>query len=140
MKPIDRRTFLTGGTVAGVLAGLDFPTALRGSEPQMAAASQAEDNAIDFRFAPADFQSTICFPDDPDKTVIGKRGDLRYDFPSDIFASVDQFGAILEFTLAGMGNDAWHEQTMEAPGIPIVHTRLDRAAATIELIAFATRR
>ena len=147
MKPINRRTFLAGGAAAGVLTSLDVPAALRPSvtppaiQPEKQDENkQPDDTAVDFRFAPADFQSTICFPDDPDKTVIGKRGDLRYDFPSDIFASVDQFGAIVQFTLAGMGNDTWHEQTMEAPGIPIVHTRLDRAAATIELIAFATRR
>jgi len=140
MKPIDRRAFLTGGTVAGVLAGLDLPTVLRGSELQAAVADAAEDAAIDFRFAPADFQSTICFPDDPDKTVIGKRGDLRYDFPADIFASIGQFGTVVEFTVAGMGEDAWREQTMEGCGIPIVHTRIDRAAINVELIAFATRR
>jgi hypothetical protein len=145
MKPINRRTFLSGGTVAGVFAGLDLSTMLLGSEPRAAAAAVpddtvAEDTAIDFRFAPADFQSTICFPDDPDKTVLGKRGDLRYDFPADIFASIGQFGTIVEFTAAGMGQDTWREQTMESPEIPIVHTRLDRAAVNVELIAFATRR
>jgi len=140
MKPINRRTFLTGGTVAGVLAGLDLSATLHGSEAPTPAAGQLEDTAIDFRFAPADFQSTICFPDDPDKTVIGKRGDLRYDFPADIFASIDQFGTIVEFAAAGMGEDVWREQTMEGPETPIVHTRLDRAAASIELTAFATRR
>jgi hypothetical protein len=146
MKPIDRRMFLTGGTVAGVLTGLDLTKALRATEPQApasdeSAAHEAEDTEIDFRFAPADFQSTICFPDDPDKTVIGKRGDLRYDFPADIFAGISQFGTIVEFTAAGMGLDKWLEQqTMEEPGIPIVHTRFDRVAVSVELIAFATRR
>src|SRR6201986_3952065 len=140
MKPINRRTFLAGGTVTGVLAGLDLATALRAGEPQASASDNAEDTAIDFRFAPADFQSTICFPDDPDKTVIGKRGDLRYDFPADIFANIGQFGTIVEFTAAGMGQDTWIAQTMEDPSPPIVHTRLDRAAASVELIAFATRR
>jgi hypothetical protein len=145
MKPINRRMFLTGGTVAGVLTGLDLTAALRPGEPQATATRRAktgesEDTAIDFRYAPADFQSTICFPDDQDKSVIGKRGDLRYDFPADIFASIGQFGTIVEFAAAGMGLDTWLEQTMEEPGVPIVHTHLDRAAASIELTAFATRR
>ncbi len=140
MKSINRRSFLAGGTIAGVLTGLELGEALRGAEPQATAGGDTEDTTIDFRFAPADFQSTICFPDDPDKTVIGKRGDLRYDFPADIFASIGQFGTIVEFTVAGMGQDTWREQSMEAPGIPIVHTRLDHSAATVELIAFATRR
>ncbi|MGC2620230.1 MAG: hypothetical protein WA414_14390 [Acidobacteriaceae bacterium] len=148
MKPINRRTFLAGGAAAGVLSGVDVSAALRSSATPPANQSgstrseinQAGSTAVDFRFAPADFQSTICFPDDPDKTVIGKRGDLRYDFPADAFASIDQFGTILEFTVAGMGKDTFLEQTMEAPSIPIVHTRLERGAVAIELIAFATRR
>lgn len=139
MKPIDRRTFLAGGAAAGVLTGLDFPAALRG-EARAARKSATGDTPVDFRYAPADFQSTICFPDDAEKTVLGKRGDLRYDFPSSPFAGIDQFGTIVEFSLAGMGRDAWREQRMEAPGVPIVHTRLERAAASFDLIAFATRR
>jgi hypothetical protein len=39
-----------------------------------------------------------------------------------------------------MGHDTWIEQQMESPGVPIVHTHLERAGARIELIAFATRR
>lgn len=150
MKRFDRRTFLAGSTAAGLITGLDLAAAAReagaqGSERPMAPKPQAEGNqsdasAVDFRFAPADFQSTICFPDDPDKTVLGKRGDLRYDFPADIFASVEQFGTIVEFTLAGMGQDTWHEQRMESAGVPVVHTRLERTGTQIELTAFATRR
>ena len=143
MKPINRRTFLAGGAATGMLSSLEVPAALRSGTTAaaiQAEKSQAENTAVDFRFAPADFQSTICFPDDPDKTVIGRHGDLRYDFPADIFASIEQFGTIVEFTLAGMGEDTWREQTMEDPGIPIVHTSLERAAAMVELTAFATRR
>jgi hypothetical protein len=138
--PINRRTFLASGTAAGVLTGLQLPAKLRGSDEFLSRADPVGSSAVDFRFAPADFQSTICFPDDPHKTVLGKRGDLRYDFPTDIFAGIDQFGTIVEFTLAGLGEDVWRAQTMEAPGVPIVHTDLERAAVSLELIAFATRR
>lgn len=140
MKPINRRTFLAGGTAAGMLSSLEWPASVRGSSLEAGAAAEPSDARVDFRFAPADFQSTICFPDDPDKTVLGKHGDLRYDFPADIFAGIDQFGTIVEFALAGMGQAAWQSQSMEAPGVPIVHTMMERGAATIELIAFATRR
>jgi hypothetical protein len=147
MKRLDRRAFLAGGTAAGLVAGLELPATARAQagqdrsvEPVPEGGDSSADAVVDFRFAPVDFQSTICFPDDPDKTVLGKRGDLRYDFPADIFASVDQFGAIVEFTLAGMGQDTWRAQRMESPGLPIVHTLLERAGAEIELTAFATRR
>ena len=99
MKPIDRRTFLASGAAAGVLTGLEFPAALRGQTKPSGhggAAGATDKTPVDFRFAPADFQSTICFPDDSDKTVLGKRGDLRYDFPADIFAGIEQFGTVLE--------------------------------------------
>ena len=145
MKPIDRRTFLAQGAATAVLTrvGIQAPDANLGvAQPGMKTSGKTSDfnAAVDFRFAPRDFQSTICFPDDPAKTVVGKHGDLRYDFPKDQFAAIGQFGTIVEFTLAGMANDAWVSQKLEAPGIPIVHTVIERPMATIELIAFASRR
>jgi hypothetical protein len=140
MKPINRRIFLTGGAAAGVLAGLKRPSAALAREQEQAQVSENEFNdTIDFRFAPWDFQSTICFPDDPAKTVVGKDGGLRYDFPHDNFAGINQYGTIVEFTLGGMGRDVWKGQTMEAPGVPIIHTRFERPAASVELITFASR-
>jgi hypothetical protein len=144
MKPIDRRTFLAGGAAAALLTNLDMPAAQAGEEPAQEPdrrkESQTAFNAtVDFRYAPEDFQSTICFPDDPAKTVVGKHGDFRYDFPADHFAAINQFGTIVEFTLAGMDRDNWVEQKMEAPGIPILHTVIDRPTARLELIAFASR-
>jgi hypothetical protein len=145
MKPIDRRTFLAGGAAAALFTGVDMPAAHAGEKPEQEPGRRNESknafNAeVDFRFAPEDFQSTICFPDDPVKTVVGKHGDFRYDFPADPFAAINQFGTIVEFTLAGMHRDTWVEQKMEAPGIPILHTVIDRPTARIELIAFASRR
>ncbi len=146
MKPIDRRTFLAGGAAAALLTGLETPEAHSAThvDVQRSADEQGEhavsSATVDFRYAPEDFQSTICFPDDPAKTVVGKWGDLRYDFPREQFAGINQFGTIVEFTLAGMQRDQWAGQTMEAPGVPILHTRIDRPNATMELIAFATRR
>jgi hypothetical protein len=145
MKPIDRRSFLAGGAAAALLSGVEMPAVQAGNAPKQETApkNQAQsafNPTVDFRFSPADFQSTICFPDDPVKTVVGKHGDFRYDFPADQFAAINQFGTILEFTLAGMDRDAWVEQKMESPAVPILHTVIDRPTATFELIAFATRR
>ncbi len=144
MKPIDRRTFLAGSAAVALVTGLERPAAaaVQATHPAPAAGERAESfNAVvDFRYAPADYQSTICFPDDPAKTLVGKWGDLRYDFPHDQFAAIHQFGTIVEFTLSGMARDAWAGQTMEAPGVPIVHTRIERPTVTIEVIAFCTRR
>jgi hypothetical protein len=144
MKPIDRRTFIAGSAAAALVSGLEPPTAAAAQATHRAPPADERAGSfnavVDFRYAPADYQSTICFPDDSAKTLVGKWGDLRYDFPRDQFAAIRQFGTIVEFTLSGMARDTWVGQTMEAPGIPIVHTHLERAKATIELIAFCTRR
>jgi hypothetical protein len=143
MKPVDRRTFLAGGAAAALLSGLEYPAAASQADAATRSAGERRDSfdaAVDFRYAPADYQSTLCFPDDPAKTLIGKRGDLRYDFPHDQFAAIHQFGTIVEFTLSGMARGTWAGQTMEAPGAPIVHTRFEWPTATVELIAFCTRR
>src|SRR5580700_1948995 len=93
MNPINRRSFLTGSAAAGVLTWFRPLTAEvyvhheRGSdEAERGESEKGFNDKVDFRFAPQDFQSTICFPDDPAKTVIGKYGDLRYDFPDDRLA------------------------------------------------------
>ena len=145
MKPIDRRTFLAGGAASAFLSGLAMPAARAGEKPDQenSRGNEAQtgfNTTADFRFAPEDFQSTICFPDDPVKTLVGKHGDLRYDFPDDRFAAINQFGTIVEFTLGGMDRDTWVEQKMESAGIPILHTVIERPTASMELIAFASRR
>jgi len=64
-----RRTFLTaGGTALG--AGL----------VRMQAASEVWRPPVDFRYAPRLQQAAFCFPDDPHKSLIGEKGDLRYGF------------------------------------------------------------
>ena len=49
------------------------------------------------------------------------------------------FSTVVEFSLAGFQDDKVVKQWIEAPGVPIVHTLIDRPAAKLELIAFATR-
>jgi hypothetical protein len=93
---------------------------------------------VDFRYAPRNQQSTICFPDDPRKTVVGQAGDLRYKFAKSLSAGMENFGTVIEFSLAGFQDDKILRQWIESPAIPIVHTLIDRPAAILELIAFAT--
>jgi hypothetical protein len=93
---------------------------------------------VDFRYAPRNQQSTICFPDDPRKTVVGQAGELRYGFAKSLSAGMENFGTVIEFSLAGFQDDKILRQWIESPAIPIVHTLIDRPVATFELIAFAT--
>ena len=104
--------------------------------PQNTAQAATE---IDFRYAPRLSQATICFPDDPNKTLVGQAGDLRYGFGNQFVAGAEDFVTVCTFSLAGMQDDRVARQWLEAPNIPIVHTLIERPTATLELIAFATR-
>jgi hypothetical protein len=49
---------------------------------------------LDHAYSPASWQTAICFPDDPYKTLAGHRGELLYGHsgPLDRFATVIEFG------------------------------------------------
>ena len=97
------------------------------------------DTAVDFRYAPRLSQTTICFPDDPKKSLVGQAGELRYGFAKNLLVGMEDFGTVCAFSLAGMQDDRVVRQWLEAPNIPIVHTLIERPTATLELTAFATR-
>jgi len=105
----------------------------------MSAESEGPSTAIDFRYSPLSWQTAYCYPDDHFKSVIGEYGDLRYGH-SDQVGENANFPEVVAFSLEGMEADQLGRQRLEAPGIPIVHTRLDRPAAFLHLTTFATRR
>lgn len=94
---------------------------------------------IDFRYAPLSYQTAYCFPDDPHKSLVGNRGELRMGHPGQ-GKPLEYFTAVVEFSVAGMESDRLVKQTLESPSVPIVHTVLERPTVTIELTAFATNR
>ncbi len=138
MTRFSRRRFLEGCALSGA-AGLAFSnlSALGFGEHVETAPSAAP--LVDFRYAPRLSQATICFPDDPKKSLVGQAGDLRYDFAKAQIVGGEDFGTVCTFSLAGMQDDRVVRQWLEDPKVPIVHTLIDRPAATLELTAFATR-
>ena len=136
--PLDRRQFVTGVLLSG--AAVATPS-IQSAEPNQTSEPLEHHNVpIDFRYAPHHSQSTICFPDDPLKTVVGQAGDLRYGFAKALSVGMEDFSTVIEFSLAGFQDDKIVKQWIEKPGVPIVHTLVERPAATFELIAFASRR
>lgn len=144
-KP-NRRQFLGGlGIGAGTAAlsdnmGLLARSAEVGTPtgPVEPTASQAEPAPIDFRYSPHNRQAAFCFPLDPYKSLVGERGELRCGF--DKGWGIHSFSEIVEFSLLGCEPDVVAGQYLEAPAIPIVHTRIDRAEAFMELTTFASHR
>ena len=138
---LDRRQFVTALIASGAAAAVPTP----GIDQKLPYFSpptfltNTPNTKVDFRYAPRNQQSTICFPDDPRKTIVGQAGDLRYGFVKSLSAGMENFGTVIEFSLAGFQDDKILRQWIESPAVPIVHTLIDRPAATFELIAFATR-
>src|SRR5882724_8495184 len=141
MTPFDRRRFLGGlvasATAAATVGAKSVPEKSL-SKPDSRTDSGAVDE-IDFRYRPRLSQATICFPDDPKKSLVGERGDLRYGFAKALMVGMEDFATICTFSLAGMQDDRVQRQWLESANIPIVHTVIDRPTATLELAAFATR-
>lgn len=106
-----------------------------------AASLQADapaEQPVDFRYAPKDGQAAYCFPDDPYKSLISRSGELRYGHPGK--GNPDFFALTVSFELNGMGPAERVQQRMEAPGVPIVHTEVEKNGARLSLVTFATRR
>ena len=68
---------------------------------------------------------------------MNEKGTLLYGYDRD--KQIDYFPLIINFALGGMQPSTFVEQTMESPSMPIVHTTLQRADATMLLTTFATR-
>ena len=140
---VDRRQFVTALIVSGAATAVPASKveALTKSEHLRTEPSshQTWNSVVDFRYAPHHSQATICFPDDHLKSIVGQAGDLRYQFPKALLVGMEDFGLVVEFSLAGFQDDKIVRQWIEAPNIPIVHTLVDRAAATMEIISFSSR-
>ncbi len=144
MKEFSRRDFV-GAVLAAGTAAITGPPPLAAEQKSPPASS---DNArlsssvleeIDFRYSPQNYQTAICFPDDPRKTLVGNLGDLRYGFASALMVGMEDFATVCTFSMAGIQKERVVRQWLEAPGVPIVHTLIDHPAAQLELVAFATQ-
>jgi hypothetical protein len=147
MSRITRRDFVSGilaTSTASLLAPPEIPARSTASPQKANPASQANEHTgplkIDFRYSPRHWQTAICFPDDPKKSLVGQAGDLRYGFSKDLMVGMEDFSTVCTFSLAGMQEDRIERQWLESASTPIVHTLIDRPTAQLELIAFASRR
>src|SRR6516162_905422 len=142
----NRRTFLkTVGVAAGMTAfggpgsaGAQVSAALDEAGDRAGASVEDTASAIDFRYSPLSWQTAFCFPDDPHKSLVGERGELRYGHPGHDGKGLHYFSEVVEFSVLGMEHDQVQSQGVERPGIPIVHSRIDRPEAFLEFTTFAT--
>jgi arylsulfatase A-like enzyme len=76
--------------------------------------------AVDFRYALPWWQTAICLPDDPDKTLVGKDGQLLFDFGG---GGIRNFGLCLQPEIASGAK--WLRQETLSPRVPVVQTWKD---------------
>ncbi len=103
---------------------LGWLVVLAGPQPTCAAAD--DPCTVDFRYAPPQWQTSICLPDDWQKTLVAKDGGLLYDYPGKHAG----FGTKITFDLGE--NTTWVKQELLAPRIPIVRTF--KTAGPIEIL------
>jgi hypothetical protein len=97
---------------------------------QVGAAGAMQDT-VDFRYAPPEWQTAICLPDDPHKSIVDRSGELIYHYSQGGREFATRVG--VEVT----GGAVWRKQELLAPRVPIVRTI--RAADWLEIVeeAFA---
>jgi hypothetical protein len=76
-----------------------------------------EPKQVDFRYAMPWWQTAICLPDDPDKTLVGKDGQVLFDYGR---GGYRDFGICLQPDVAG--GTKWTKQETLSARTPIVQT------------------
>lgn len=90
--------------------------------------------SVDFGYMPPEWQTAICLPDDPCKSIIDKSGDLLVHYER-IVGGSDGFRTRISIRIA---NDmVWKKQKLHSPRVPIVRTYLEANGLEVVEEAFA---
>src|ERR1039458_2714023 len=100
--------------------------------PSLEVSVAAQDTG-DFRYSPPEWQTAICLPDDPQKSLVDKSGELLYHYNK--AGRGQEFGTRIAVRV--VSNAVWQTQTLYSPRVPIVLTH--RAADGLQIVeeAFA---
>ena len=135
MAPTPFYRLVCGGACAMLFALAGWLSAAESQSPP------PSDLTLDLRYSPPQWQTAICLPDDPCKSLVDQRGILLYHhhkytkFGSDNGKYKDQFGTSVRLSVA---DDAeWIEQRLYSPRVPIVQTHRGTAELDIVEEAFA---
>jgi hypothetical protein len=89
-------------------------------------ASDVAQGTVDFRYAPPEWQTAICLPDDPHKSLVDRSGELLYHYNQ----GGREFGTRVGVEVAT--NALWEKQELLSPRVPIVRTW--RSAEGLEIV------
>lgn len=88
-------------------------------------------NIADFRYSPPEWQTAICLPDDPFKSLVDKSGALLYHYRQ----GGREFGTRIEVKVTD--GAVWRKQELLSPKVPVVITYLTKDKLDIREEAFA---
>lgn len=132
---MNRRQFVT--RIGTGMAALPAAQMTEAAPAQAGLESADLATSIDHRYTPLSWQTAFGYPDDPFKSLVGERGELRYGHPGP-GKPIDYFPTVVAFSLLGMEADQVAKQRLESAGIPVIHTHLARPEANLHLTTFAT--
>jgi len=103
--------------------------------PAFAASENSHDGlSVDFRFMPPEWQTAICLPDDPYKSIVDKSGDLLYHYRR-IVGGTDRFHSRIGVRIAD--DMVWKKQQLHSPRVPFVRTYFTGDGLEVVQEAFA---
>jgi len=89
---------------------------------------------VDFAYMPPEWQTAICLPDNPYKSIVDKSGDLLYHYQR-IVGGTDGFRTRISLRIAD--DVLWKKQQLYSPRVPIVLTFLTANELEVTEEAFA---
>ena len=89
-------------------------------------AAAADTLTVDFRYAPPEWQTAICLPDDPQKSLVDRGGELLYHYGQGGREFATRVGVEVST------NAVWQKQELQSPRVPIVRTL--RTAEGLEIV------
>ena len=101
------------------------PSPTRGEERNRLAAART----VDFRYTVPWWQTAVCLPDDPDKMLVGKEGQLLADYSQES-KGVRHFNVFVEHDVAG--GSTWVKQELYSARVPILQTVKQAGQVKIE--------
>jgi hypothetical protein len=87
---------------------------------------EARPGAVDFSYSPPEWQTAICLPDDPQKSLVDKSGELLYHYNQGGREFATRIG------VETVSNAMWRGQELVSPRVPMVRTR--RTADGLEIL------
>jgi len=86
---------------------------------------------VDFRYSPPEWQTAICLPDDPYKSLVDKSGALLYHYNQ----GGSEFGT--QIMVEVTGDAVWQKQELYSPRVPVIKTYRTADGLSIVEEAFA---